>query len=266
MSWVRLWCDMPTDPKWRVIAKRSGRPIAEVIAVFTIMMANAGANADERGVLENWSDEDVAAALDTEPEFVAAIREAMQGKTLEGEKLTGWEKRQPKREDGSAERAKQWRERKRTQENAEKRPDTDSDTDTEREVVQSCASAPPAAALPERFMDRMIEAAGGCLANQCNAQGLLTEATPVMWLENGCDFERDVLPTLRAASVSRKGKRIATWAYFTPMIAESRTKRLAGLPAFDVAKPKASAAYLPTPRRRELTDEERERIAMEYAN
>lgn len=131
MSWVRLWCDMPTDPKWRVIAKRSGRPIAEVIAVFTIMMANAGANADERGVLANWSDEDVAAALDTEPEFVTSIREAMQGKTLEGEKLTGWEKRQPKREDGSAERAKQWRERKRTQANAEKRPDADSEADTD---------------------------------------------------------------------------------------------------------------------------------------
>lgn len=271
MSWVRLWNDMPTDPKWRVVARKSGRPLSEVIAVFAFMLLNAGANASERnehdterGVLKNWSDEDVAAALDVEPANVAAIREAMQGKTLEGDKLTGWEKRQPKREDGSAERAKQWRERKRTQANAEKRPD--SDTDSEKEVVQSCASATPAAALPEKFMDRMIEAAGPCLANACNAQGLLTESTPVMWLENGCDFDRDVLPTLRAAAVSRKGKRIATWAYFTAMIAESRAKRLAGLPAFDVGKPKASATYLPTPRRRELTDEERERIAMEYAN
>lgn len=31
-QWVRLWEDMPTDPKWRVIAKRAGRPISEVIA------------------------------------------------------------------------------------------------------------------------------------------------------------------------------------------------------------------------------------------
>lgn len=130
--WVRLWVDMPTDPKWRVIAKRAGRPISETLAVFMFMLANAGErnetqpNATERGILVNWSDEDVAAALDIETAHVAAIREAMQGKTLDGEKLTGWEKRQPKREDGSSERAKAWRERKRTQANAEKRPDSDS--------------------------------------------------------------------------------------------------------------------------------------------
>lgn len=125
MNWVRLWHDMPTDPKWRVIAKRSGRPLTEVLAVFTLMLTNAGANATERGTLDNWSDEDVAAALDMEAEHVTAIRGAMQGKTLDGEKLTGWKKRQPNREDGSAERAKAWRERNRTQPNAEKRPDTE---------------------------------------------------------------------------------------------------------------------------------------------
>lgn len=128
-NWVRLWEDMPTDPKWRVIAKRAGRPIAEVMAVFMFMMTNAGANATERGELSNWSDEDVAAALDVETQAVTAIREAMQGKTLEGDRLSGWEKRQPKREDGAAERAKQWRERNRTQPNARKRPEADAETD-----------------------------------------------------------------------------------------------------------------------------------------
>lgn len=151
MSWVRLWSDMPTDPKWRVVAKKSGRPLSEVIAVFTFMLLNAGANAsernergNERGELKNWSDEDVAAALDTDPEHIAAIRQSMQGKTLEGNKLTGWEKRQPKREDGSAERAKEWRERKRTQANAEKRPDTDSDIDTDSEDNKKSNSPPEA--------------------------------------------------------------------------------------------------------------------------
>lgn len=134
MNWVRLWQDMPTDPKWRVVAKRSGRPLSEVLAVFVHMLTNAGANATERGVLERWCHDDIAAALDIEPEHVEAIYDAMQGKTLQGDALTGWEKRQPKREDGSAERAKAWRERNRTQANAEKRPDTETDTDTEREV------------------------------------------------------------------------------------------------------------------------------------
>lgn len=113
--WVRLWDDMPTDPKWRVIAKRAGRPIPEVMAVFLFMLSNAGGSS-ERGTLENWNDEDVAAALDIDEAHVAAIRSAMQGKTLDGDKLTGWEKRQPKRErddDNSTERVKAFRERQR---------------------------------------------------------------------------------------------------------------------------------------------------------
>lgn len=147
--WVRLWSDMPTDPKWRVIARRAGRPLSEVIAVFVFMMTNAGANATERGELSNWSDEDVAAALDTEAEHVAAIREAMQGKTLDGDRLSGWDIRQPKREDNSADRARAWREkqkaleyekneaeRKRTQANAPERPDADTDTDKNKNTPQ----------------------------------------------------------------------------------------------------------------------------------
>ena len=142
--WVRLWEDMPTDPKWRVIAKRSGRPISEVMAVFMFMMTNAGANATERGVLVNWSDEDIAAALDAEPEHIIAIRESMQGKTLEGDTLKGWEKRQPKREDNSAERAKEWRERNRTQPNAQERPEAEADTEEEKkENARERASASP---------------------------------------------------------------------------------------------------------------------------
>ncbi len=143
-SWVRLWHDMPTDPKWRVIAKRSGRSIAEVIAVFTMMLTNASANANERGRTQNWSDEDAAAALDIETEHVAAIREAMQGKILEGDKLSGWEKRQPKREDGAAERAKEWRERKRTQTNAQERSYPEPDKDKDKDLLHSTSEQEPA--------------------------------------------------------------------------------------------------------------------------
>lgn len=135
---MRLWDDMPTDPKWRVIARRSGQRIGDVIAMFNILMVQAGANADERGRTHGNDDDDIGAALDLEPEDVAAIRDAMQGKVLDGTLLMGWEKRQPKREDGSATRAKAWRdakreerERERTQANAEERPDSDSDADAE---------------------------------------------------------------------------------------------------------------------------------------
>lgn len=123
MDWLRLWHDMPTDPKWRVIAARSGEPIPSVISVYIFLLTNASANADERGRTRNWDNDDVAAALGIGHDSVEAIVSAMQGKVLDGNDLTGWEKRQPKREDGSAERAKNWRERKRTQANASERPD-----------------------------------------------------------------------------------------------------------------------------------------------
>jgi hypothetical protein len=95
MDWLRLWHDMPTDPKWKVVARKSGRTIPEVIAVYTHMLVTAS-KSDQRGTLADWDDEDVAAALDMDTEHVTAIREAMQGKVLDGDSLQGWEKRQPK--------------------------------------------------------------------------------------------------------------------------------------------------------------------------
>lgn len=131
-DWVRLWHDMPTDPKWRVIARKSGRSVSEVIAVFNFVMVNASANATERGRTHNLFAEDIAAALDMEEAEVEAIFAAMEGKVIAGGVLMGWDKRQPKREDNSALRAKEWREakkaeRNRTQENAEERPETETE-------------------------------------------------------------------------------------------------------------------------------------------
>lgn len=98
-DWVRLWHDMPTDPKWRVVARKAGQPLPCVISLFSLMMVNASANSADRGRLLGWDHEDAAAALDIEPDAVRAIYDAMQGKVLDGDRLTGWERRQPKRED-----------------------------------------------------------------------------------------------------------------------------------------------------------------------
>lgn len=133
--WLRLWHDMPTDPKWRTIARVSKRPVSEVIAVYVHLLVSAS-NADERGRTHSFNCEDVASALDLETEQVAEIIAAMQGRVIEGDKVSGWEKRQPLREDGAAERAKAWREAKsermRTQANENKRPDKDKDTEKEK--------------------------------------------------------------------------------------------------------------------------------------
>lgn len=111
-EWVRLWRDMPTDPKWRVIARRSGRPVSEVISVFIFMMTDA-AEWEHRGRLGSWETESVAAALDMDEAHVEAIFDAMQGRVLDGDTLLGWEKRQPKREDDSKQRVADYRARQR---------------------------------------------------------------------------------------------------------------------------------------------------------
>ena len=135
---------MPTDPKWRTIARVSKQSVSEVIAVFTHLLVCAS-NATERGRTQSFNCEDVASALDIQTEQVEAIIAAMQGRVLDDDRLKGWEIRQVAREDGSAERSKAWREakkvaktddsnateRNRTQSKRKQTPDTDTDTDTD---------------------------------------------------------------------------------------------------------------------------------------
>lgn len=159
VDWVRLWHDMPTDPKWRVIARKSGQPLANVIALFTLLMTTASA-ADERGSITQFSAEDAAAALDLDEEDVQAILSAMEGRVIENQRLSGWERRQPKREDaGASERKQRFKERSGThenaperigtQENASERPREETDTDTEQNILAPKGACPPKAdALP----------------------------------------------------------------------------------------------------------------------
>lgn len=126
MEWFRWHHGTATNPKWRFIAVESGQRVADVLAVWALMLERASQN-EPRGQIDGWNDKVAAAALDLTPEAVQAIREAMEGLSLNGFALTGWDKRQPKREDGSAERARRWRAQKKregTQPNATEREQT----------------------------------------------------------------------------------------------------------------------------------------------
>lgn len=116
-TWLRLYHDMPNDPKWRTIAKAAKQTIPVVLAVYVHLLTIAS-GAVERGVLVNVNSEDLASALDIDSEAVDAVLIAMQGRVLEGDKLSGWDKRQANREDGGAERAKAWRDKKKAEANA----------------------------------------------------------------------------------------------------------------------------------------------------
>lgn len=190
-QWLRLWHDMPNDPKWRTIAKASGQSIGNVISVYLHILVDASANATERGRTQSINAEDIASALDVETCDVLAIMEAMEGRVMDGNIVTGWDKRQPLKEDGAAERARVWREKKklekddgernRTQPNERERPDKDKDKD--KELKSSC--------------DQRAESHG-----QINGSGLSYTAIQET-------YNRICVPTLSACrSLSEKRKRL----------------------------------------------------------
>ena len=149
-SWLRLWHDMPNDPKWRTIARVSGQPVSLVVSTYLHLMVDASRNVT-RGHVDVTA-EDIASALDVTEEQIEKIFSAMQGRVMEGNKLTGWEKRQPKREDSgdgesgaksAAERKREQRERERLAQielekqqchEASRNVTTDTDKDTEKEL------------------------------------------------------------------------------------------------------------------------------------
>lgn len=175
-QWLRLWHEMPTDPKFRTVARHSKQPVNLVLAVYLHMLVNAS-QADPRGHLFRWCDEDVASALDVDEAQVSAVRQAMQGRVLDGDTLMGWERRQPDREESGArggktstERSRERRERlkrEREEDEASRRngmqrdategnaPDKDKDEDTDKEksggdVNSGVATPPPSPAdIPE---------------------------------------------------------------------------------------------------------------------
>ncbi|HCL5312189.1 TPA: hypothetical protein N2G38_004566 [Salmonella enterica] len=175
-SWLRLWHDMPNDPKWRTIARKSNQRIGDVISVYLHVLVNASSvtdtegntldndettcnagetqgnfhgNAAKRGRTKNLCADDIASSLDLDTEQVEQILAAMQGKVLDGDLVIGWAKRQPKREDSSTARVKVYREKKRAEKEAKRNVQEttcnagetqgnapDTDTDTDTEEVK----------------------------------------------------------------------------------------------------------------------------------
>lgn len=119
MEWLRLWHDMPNDPKWRTISRLSGEPVALVISTYIHLLVDASRNVTRGHV--TVTTEDLSSALDVTEAQISAVLKAMQGRVLDDGVLLGWDKRQPKREDSgnpetgaksAAERQREHRERK----------------------------------------------------------------------------------------------------------------------------------------------------------
>lgn len=111
--WFRHYSGALFDPKFDLIAERAQAPRAVVRCAFFLMLELA-AVAERRGWVEGWDDETMAIPLGTDEDTLRRIRAAMQGRLLDGFWVLRWEKRQPKREDNSAERTRRYRERQRS--------------------------------------------------------------------------------------------------------------------------------------------------------
>jgi len=168
-SWFRSWHGAPTDNKWLVIAAKAQVKPAIVSAVAWALFDYAS-QADDRGSVADFDTETYAVFSGVAESEVQAIIAAMYAKGVitENGRLHAWDKRQPKREDDSADRVREWRKRKAgnesngdggsnngvTQCNAEKRSVTHGNnteqnrTDTEQKVVVVVAPPPPAEPAP----------------------------------------------------------------------------------------------------------------------
>ena len=169
MNWYRRYVGTCADPKFSVVAKKSGMHKTMVLAVWESILECAS-TATPRGRLTGFDFDDVAAALDMEPEDVQRIFKALVERGLITETpcngnetfhhVSKWQDRQYE-SDNSYSRVKKHREKKRTEQKTEtaetshkqndetfqkqqgnvtKRPQiqnrTDSDTDSEQNKHQ----------------------------------------------------------------------------------------------------------------------------------
>ena len=113
MDWFRSWHGAPMDSKWIVVARRAGVTPGEVSAVFWALLDYASQQAD-RGSVAGFDAEIYAAWAGWDESTVVSILSAMRAKGVitDDDLLAAWEKRQPNREDSSAERVRRHRERK----------------------------------------------------------------------------------------------------------------------------------------------------------
>lgn len=134
ISWWRSWHGAPTDHKWAVIAHRAGVKVGVVSAVAWALFDYAS-QCKERGSIAGFDTETYAVYSGFDETEVVAVINAMRDKgIITDDMLTNWAKRQPQREDDSAERVRQWREMKRsvTQGNAKISPDKDKESDIDK--------------------------------------------------------------------------------------------------------------------------------------
>ncbi|MBD8654144.1 hypothetical protein IFT68_00705 [Oxalobacteraceae sp. CFBP 13730] len=114
IDWFRWHHGSVNDPKFGLVARKASARVGDVIAVWALILEQASANT-ERGLFGTIDCEATDFLLGADDGTTARILEAMQGRALvDGDRVTRWEERQPKRErvdNTGTERKRQQRER-----------------------------------------------------------------------------------------------------------------------------------------------------------
>ena len=117
MEWLRWYHGAVSDDKWPLIARKSGQPVAIVIAIWAALLECASQDDSERGSVRSFDPESIDALLQIEDGTTQAVLDALScGKKprIADGRIVNWSKRQPLRErddDKSTERVRQHRER-----------------------------------------------------------------------------------------------------------------------------------------------------------
>lgn len=118
-QWFRSFHGAPTDPKWIIIAKRAGVTPGMVAAIWWALLDHAS-QATPRGCVARFDLEAVSAFFGWDETQCNAVLVTLRERGMidaDG-MLSAWLKRNPKREDDSAERVRKYRERKRLEDEA----------------------------------------------------------------------------------------------------------------------------------------------------
>ena len=109
--------------------------------------------------------------------------------------------------------------------------------------IATAAAALPAAALPSAkpivrpadltpsaMHEMLLDAAGKALRNPAASPGLLVHSELHRWLEQGCDFHKDILPTIKAVAAKARPASLSSWTYFTDAVSTAKARRCSPLP------------------------------------
>lgn len=130
-DWFRLYHGTSTDPKFALIARKTGATPLTAVGVWVHLLELAS-QGQPRGTIENVDVETLANHWQIPEETIQCVIKAFIDKGMlldDGRTVANWDKRQPKREDDSRDRVRQHRAR-------QHQPDDNPSNDVKRDVTQ----------------------------------------------------------------------------------------------------------------------------------